>query len=254
MMFKLESHPSQVQQQLEDSGELMQWSLEQLHAVGSDEILQPKTITQLQLQLATLHIAQKELKSNTDSEVFGLALKCPEAKDVPPEFLAVIQKEIVEFIQNAPPDSIVVLVQGNAPALSNLEAESSRYTASYLIPNATHVTRLAPVEFPAIGGSMYLLTRRPCPQGVTQPTWKFLSSCSDSMRPFPVEPKNDTRNWDRITARLLDCKEEDTQGSRRTINLLVRRFIVLSNIAYWYSRWGRLEEYSKYLISLRVCN
>jgi hypothetical protein len=126
------------------------------------------------------------------------------------------------------------------------------YTASYYIPGATNAT-LGAVELPAIGGSIYTLAGIPCPQGVTQPNWRFLTSGTDQIpdRTYPLTAKHDERNWDQIIERVMDKKDLDQQEERRTINLLVRRFTVLSNIAFWYNRWDRLELFSRYLVTLR---
>ncbi len=210
-------------------------------------VLPPIEVIQYRLQLATIHQAAIQLESSDSPELIGIALK---SLETPNEVLEQhVQSEFKSFLQRIPSESNVVIVQN----CTQSEKMPEHYTASYYITsNGGSQPIYPPAELPRVGGSLYRLFGRECPYGVSNADWDFLPPLNKTAeRLFPLSPKQDGRDWDAIIESLLKKQIEDEKSVSKTINLIVRRFVVLTNLALRYDRWDRIEEYSRHLIALR---
>ena len=236
-----------IRQRLLESETLRDGILCAMRDVGDVESLAPKTLLQLQLQLSSLAIVDSFLQSSEQVEVIGIALKCTD-EPIPSAYSNLLQNHIESLLSNLPTECQVVFVQR---ATSDIAESTSKYVATYLLLDTIYATPQQ-AELQCIGGSIYALTGRACPHGATEANWDFLPPIhTHEQRVFPLSAQKDQRDWDNIIKELLARKECNPQGTRRIINLLVRRFVALSNLAYSYSRWDKLEEFSEYLVALR---
>jgi tetratricopeptide (TPR) repeat protein len=248
--LQYEQSQAMVQRKLLESDDCTKRIDEKINDCDGGDTCSPKTRMQVQLQLATVARAQAYLQEFNQTEVLGIALKSSD-EEVPSSVTSLLHAEVEAFITSLAMETNVVLVQRTPEKKLHSQIVTTPYVATYLLQYATHEVTF-PVELPSVGGSIYRMTGQRCPHGVTEANWNFLPPIDTELaRPFPLASRKDERDWQSIAERLQVQKEEDPQGTRKTINLVVRRWIVLSNVALWYHRWDLLEKYSTYLIELR---
>ena len=205
----------------------------------------PATIGDEQVtNLQSVHEFQ-DAKEYLDAEIVGILLPRLVREENTPRQVSDTQQELENFLEFLPIETKVLLVHRRTEDDGVILKSMHSLCATFLVGNYEFQTKNL-WQLEAIGGASYLLAGVPCPVGVVQPKWEFLSEFTHGIQSvFPKNPSLDSVDWPELIQQII---QSDNTPS---ITLLTQRFTTLVSLAFKKQLWEKLEFNSTCLIQLR---
>lgn len=198
--------------------------------------------------------AEETLVSSNQPDLFGVVLRSVPQLSTSTTMLDTIGGRLSRLVGNLPASTCVLVVHNQEP-LSEEGASENQWTLTIVGGEIIPQQRLQPINLRAIGGAIRLLAGVPCPIGVSQPKWPFLSfpETMKDVLPIPQGVNEDPTDWDDLVVRVLAMPDDDETAFDRSqnIDVLVNRQKVFAINSIQGKNWLGLERYSAHLVQLR---
>ncbi len=180
-----------------------------------------------------------------DAAIVGILFPRLAREKITPEQVHETQRELEQFLAKLSPQTHVVIVHRRTKADGSILKSIHTLGSTFLVEGCSYETKnYTYLEY--IGGASYLLAGLPCPAGVNQPNWPFLSKFEKTGGGvFPITSTSDSVDWLDVIERLVK------QGKKAGITLLTQRFTTFVSLAFKKQKWKELEYNSACLVQLQ---
>lgn len=214
-------------------------------ASSDTERLATMYLARLDIVLAAAEAAASE---STPPDAMAIVLREP-PPSIPPERIAqYVHDRLCPLLTALPAETTVIMVRR---WLSGDETTRVFPSAMTLLGGARKASSVSTgISLLAIGGATRLLCGLPCPHGIVQPRWPFLTlPPQDSHRPFATGATSSNMDIAQLVRRVLEMS--DGPARTQAIAVLLKEISVLATIGSTSQRFDELAILARGMVDLR---